>query len=150
MRYDFSDVDDKQSFATVPPGVYLCRVAEVREGHSRDGSERWSLRLEVATGDLAGRTAAWDSLTWSERGVVRVKRVLEALGFDVTGELEVEPASLKDLRARVQLVLEDWEDPVTGKRQERLTVPFLGWGPAVEDDSAPAEGSASAFAESPF
>ena len=57
MRYDFSTVEDKDSFVSVPEGMHICRVAEVRQGQSRDGSEPWSLRLEVAEGELAGRTA---------------------------------------------------------------------------------------------
>ena len=74
MHYDFSQVEDTQSFVSIPEGAYECRIAEVREGLSRDGSVRWSFRLEVLRGEYAGRTAGWDALTWSERGISRVKR----------------------------------------------------------------------------
>lgn len=129
MRFDFSTVDDRDSFVSVPEGEYLCRVAEVRPGSARDGSERWGFRLEVVEGPWAGRTAAWDSLTWSERGVFRVKRVLEAFGFPVSGEVEIESADLVGRRAHVQLEPEEWEDPVTGRRQLRMQVPYLGYRP---------------------
>jgi hypothetical protein len=40
------------------------------------------------------------------------------------------------LLARVQLDLEQWEDPLSGRTQIRLRVPYLGYsavdGPAVE------------------
>ena len=101
MRYDFSLVEDEDNLATIPEGVYLCRVAEVRDGRARDGSVQWGIRLEVAEGEYAGRTAAWDRLTWSERGVRRVKRVLAALGFDVDGPLEIAPEDLVGRAARV-------------------------------------------------
>jgi len=130
MRYDIGQVEDKDSFASVPEGIYECTVTEVRVTTSRDGSERWSLRLVVADGEYAGRTAAWDSITWSERWVVRVKRVLEALGFDVSGEVDLEASELKGLRARVQVLLEQYEDSVSGRRVEHMTVPFQGWGPS--------------------
>jgi len=129
MRFDFSRVDDVDSYVFVPEGEHDCRVADVREGTSRDGSVRWSFRLEVLDGEWAGRTAAWDSLTWSERGVYRVKKVLEALGLDVRGELEVEPQDLLNLQARVRVVPEEREDPVTGRRQVRMRVPYLGYAP---------------------
>ena len=129
MRCDFSKVEDMTSFVSVPAGTYPCKVVDARPGSARDGSERWSLRLEVLDGEYAGRTAAWDSLTWSERGVVRVNRVLAALGFDVTGELEIEPDDLMGLTAMIQVIPEEWEDPSTGRRQERMTVPYLGWEP---------------------
>jgi hypothetical protein len=129
MRFDFSSVDDVETYVFVPEGEHDCRIADVREGTSRDGSVRWSFRLEVLGGQYAGRTAAWDSLTWSERGVYRVKKVLEALGLDVKGELEIEPADLMNLQARVRVIPEEREDPVTGRRQVRMRVPYLGYAP---------------------
>ena len=139
MRFDFSSVDDIDSYVFVPEGEHACRVADVREGTSRDGSVRWSFRLEVLDGEWAGRTAAWDSLTWSERGVYRVKKVLEALGLDVRGELEIQPQDLLNLQARVRVVPEEREDPVTGRRQVRMRVPYLGYAPRSEESGAVAE-----------
>ena len=83
MQVDFSLVDDVESFISVPEGIYLCRIADVREGVTRDGSPRWGIRLEVAEGEYAGRTAAWDGLPWSERGLPRVKQVLSHCEADL-------------------------------------------------------------------
>lgn len=127
MRFDFSSVEDVESYVSVPEGVHAVRIAEVREGRSRDGSVRWTFRIEVLDGDYAGRTAAWDSLTWSERGVFRVKKVLEAFGLDVRGELEIDSKDLVNLQARAQVVPEEREDPMTGRRQVRMRVPYLGY-----------------------
>jgi hypothetical protein len=142
MHFDFSSVDDVESYISVPEGVHNCRIAEVREGRSRDGSVRWSFRLEVCDGDYAGRTAAWDSFTWSERGVYRVKKVLEALGLDVRGELEIDPVDLVNLQARVKVEPEEREDPVTGRRQVRMRVPYLGYAAVEEEGSLRASGDA--------
>lgn len=136
MRFDFSSVDDVDSYVFVPEGEHNCRIADVREGTSRDGSVRWSFRLEVLDGEWAGRTAAWDSLTWSERGVYRVKKVLEALGLDVKGELEIDPQDLLNLQARVRVIPEEREDPVTGRKQVRMRVPYLGYSPLREEAPA--------------
>ena len=132
MHFDFSTVEDDQSYTSVPEGTYVCRVAEVRVRESRDGSERWSLRLDVDEGDWAGRCAAWDSVTWSERGVHRVKSVLRALGFEVSGVVDVDPNDLVGVRTRVELVTERWENPVTGVREERRRVPYNGYA-SLED-----------------
>ena len=132
MRYDFSEVEDIESFVSIPEGEYLCRVAAIREGTARDGSARWSLRLEVVEGELAGRTAGWDSLTWSERAVLRVKHVLDAFGFETDGPLELTPDELLGLQAYVTFREEEREDPQTGRRQVRLSVPFIGYRSAEE------------------
>ncbi|MFM7280225.1 MAG: hypothetical protein ACKO32_00420 [Planctomycetia bacterium] len=129
MRFDFSSIPDLDSYITVPEGKHRCRIADVREGNSRDGSTRWNYRLEVVGGEFAGRTAAWDSLTWSERGIFRVKKVLEALGVDVRGVLEIEPADLISRQALVQIVPEEREDPASGRRTVRMRVPYLGYEP---------------------
>lgn len=137
MNIDFSAVDDVESFVSVPEGIYLCRVAEVREGLARDGSTRWALRLEVVDGQYAGRTAGWDGLTWSERGLRRVKHVLDRLGFNVSGRLEIGYQDLVGRVARVQFTVEEREDPITGVKQMRLRVPYLGYGHAEEAAKAP-------------
>jgi hypothetical protein len=127
MRFDFTSVDDVESYINVPEGLHNCRVAEVRDGRARDGSVRWSYRLEVIDGEWAGRTAAWDSLTWSERGIYRVKKVLAALGLDVKGVVEIETNDLVGMRARVRVEPEEREDPQSGRRQVRMRVPYLGY-----------------------
>jgi hypothetical protein len=129
MQFDFSQVQDIDSFISIPEGTYVCRVAEVREGVSRDGSARWNLRLQVAHGEYAGRTAGWDSLTWSDRGIRRVKRVLEALGLDVSGSVQIETSDLMGREVRAVFQSEEREDPLTGRRVLRLRVPYAGYAP---------------------
>jgi len=127
MKLDFSSIEDAESYVSIPEGTYVCRVAEVRENRTRDGSPKWGLRLEVAEGEYAGRTAAWDSLVFSERGLPRVKHVLARLGFDVSGLVEIHPTDLLGRLSRAQCLLEEFEDPLTGRRQRRLRVPYAGY-----------------------
>jgi hypothetical protein len=134
MHYDFSQVQDTQSFVSIPEGSYDCRIAEVREGLARDGSVRWSFRLEVLPGIYAGRTAGWDALTWSERGLPRVKRTLGIFGLDVRGEIDIEPGDLVGLAARVSFETEEREDANSGQRMLRLRVPYAGYA-ALEGEA---------------
>ena len=135
MNVDFSSIEDVESFLSIPEGSYLCRIAEVREALTRDGSPRWALRLEVADGDFAGRTAAWDGLVWSERGLPRVKSILAYLGFNVSGSLDVAPQDLVGRRIQAQFHTEEREDPLSGRRIVRLRVPYMGYAPADQDPS---------------
>jgi len=144
MKWDFTDVSDMEDFASLPQGWYTVKVEEVREGLTRDRDSRWGLRLVVSEGDFAGRIAAWDGLVWSERGSSRAKRLLGALGFEVDGSLEIEPHELLGRCADVELVVEEWENPVTGRRQRRNTVPYDGFAPegtAVELRAAQEQGA---------
>ena len=119
---------------SVPEGTYLCRIDEVREGTTRDGAPRWAFRLAVADGEHAGRTAAWDGFSWSERGVRRAKHVLSKLGFDTDGVLELEPDELLHRRVWAEIGLEESEDPVTGAKRVRPRVPFLGYERVEESE----------------
>ena len=47
MEIDFDAAEEVSDFVTVPEGAYLCRIAEGREGTTRTGDERWSLRLDL-------------------------------------------------------------------------------------------------------
>ena len=134
MRMDFTNVEDV-SYVSVPEGAYLCRIDDVREKNTRDGSPRWSFRLIVVEGEYAGRTAAWDSVSWTERGMGRCKHVLKKLGFDVSGVIEVESSDLVGRRARVQIEFEEHQDPNTDIRSVRPAVPFFGYEFAQEDES---------------
>ena len=60
-------------------------------------------------------------------GLPRVKQVLQRFGFDVSGTVELETSDLIDLKARAQCLLEEYEDKLTGRRQIRLRVPYLGY-----------------------
>jgi hypothetical protein len=127
LEVDFSGIEEIEDYLAVPPGRYLCRVAEVREGWTQAGDERWSLRLEVADGEFAGKTAAWDGVSWGERGRRRAKHVLSALGFDVGGRLTLDSRELVGRTAQVTILAEERTDPLTGTRQVRPRVPFQGY-----------------------
>jgi len=145
MQWDFTDVAETEDFASLPQAWYTVKIEEVREGRTRDGGSRWGLKLVVADGRYAGRVAAWDGLVWSERGSPRAKRLLEALGFEVTGSIELEPHELLGRQFDVELVLEEWENPMTGRRQRRNTVPYDGFlpeGRAAERESQASQGAA--------
>ena len=132
VEVDFSQVEDIEDLRAVPPGEYECRVAEVRESQSPGGHTRWGLRWEVASGEWQGRTACWDSLHWSDRGLPRAKYVLQVLGFEVDGPLAVEARELEGRAALVACAPEERDDPVTGIRRLSNRVPYAGYRPIPE------------------
>lgn len=137
MQIDLSRVENVEDLRSVPAGEYPCRIAEVRETRSAAGHLRWGLRWEVDQGEWQGRTACWDSLHFSERGLPRAKFVLQVLGFPVGGTLDLEPQALVDRRALVQVQPEEREDAVTGIRRLMNRVPFTGYAALPARAAAP-------------
>ncbi len=135
MQVDFSSIEDVESYISIPAGNYHSRVAEVRTSLTRDGSPRWAMRLEVVQGEFAGRTAAWDGLIWSERGLPRVKTVLECMGFDVSGPLNIDPADIVGRQVMAEYIAEEREDPDSGRTISRLRVPYVGYDPLEQEDT---------------
>ncbi len=114
MEFDFSGVEEGSSLVTIPEGVYVCRVDEVRERKNRDGTETWGIKLVVAEGHYSGRTAAWDNLVWDEFGASKIKMILRILGFDVSGKVNLEPKDLEGRLIKVKVKAQPYKDPVTG------------------------------------
>jgi hypothetical protein len=130
MQIDFTEIADVDDLRAVPPGEYLCQVQEVRESQSPAGHVRWGMRWEVVHGEWQGRTACWDSLHWSERGLPRVKFVLKTLGCLAEANKDLQPDELQGRRALVTVIHEERDDPVSGLRRLSNRVPFAGYAAA--------------------
>jgi hypothetical protein len=127
MKIDLSQIEEIEEFRSVPTGEYHCKAVEVRESDSPAGHVRWGIRWEIAHGEYQGRTACWDSLHWSERGLPRVKFVLQMLGLKAEGPLDLQTDDLVGREALVEVVPEEREDPVSGIRRLQNRVPFAGY-----------------------
>jgi len=127
MQIDFSEITDVEDLRAVPEGEYICQVAEVRESQSPAGHIRWGLRWEVIQGEWQGRTACWDSLHWSERGLPRVKFVLKTLGQLGDGKADIQPTELQGCKALVTVTHQERDDPTSGIRRLTNRVPFAGY-----------------------
>lgn len=144
MEIDFDRQDNRSDYVTVPEGTYLCRIAEVVPGTTRNGHPRWGVRLVVAEGEYVGRQAAWDGLVFSERGTPRVRRVLAALGLPTRGRVQVEPEDLVGRQCFVKLRPESYTDPLTQHVTRRNEVLYDGYTPC--DDPLPARATSDASA----
>jgi len=126
MEFDLNGGDQATDFITVPQGVYLCEISDVRVGKTRAGDPRWGIRLIVAEGEFVGRQAAWDGLVFSVRGRARIRRVLAALGLPNDGVVQISPDELRGRRAFVEVRPSEYtgSDGITIRRNE---VPYDGY-----------------------
>ena len=133
---DFDSQPTVSDYCAVPAGRYLVRIAEVRPGTTRNGDERWSLRLVVAEGEHVGSLAAWDSLVFSTRGHARVRSVFHALGLPTKGKVRMQPEDLQDRRVFAELRPSEFEQP-SGVRVRRNEVPYNGYSKAPDPEPEP-------------
>jgi hypothetical protein len=125
-RINFSKVDDAKSLP--PAGLYVCAVASVKEGETRDGDEMWRVRYKVIKGEQAGKVF-FDNLVFSEAAMPRVKLACKALGIDTTAEVELNSEDILGLICSVRLEPSEYVDK-RGKTKQTVSVPFDGYGPA--------------------
>lgn len=118
----------------VPPGTYLCQVAEVRVGTTTAGDERWSLRLVVAEGPHVGKHAAWDSLVFSTRARARARLVMKAFGVRFNRDNHVAPTDLEHRHALVEVRAAEYLNPL-GEQVRRNEVPYDGYRMAAMTDA---------------
>ena len=122
----------KADYTTVPRGRYVCRIADVRVGKTRNDDERWSWSLIVDNGsEYDGKLAAWDSIVWSSRGASRVNFVFKRLGLDAGGK--VEPSDLVGKRIMVDVRPSEYQN-AAGDTVRRNEVPWDGYYAVPEEE----------------
>lgn len=139
MDLDFDAIEKVTDFVSVPEGTYLCEIAEVQTGTTRNGDERWGLRLVVAEGEFCGRQAAWDSLVFSTRGQIRVRLVMEALGLPTKGKVQLKPENLVGCRAFISVRPSEYQHPDSGQVIRRNEVPYRGYRALQAGENGSAE-----------
>jgi len=85
---DFSEV---KGLEPIPPGNYLATIVKAEEGVSQKGNPKIDLQWKVVDeeGNFDGRIV-FDTLTFTEKALFRVKSTLRAVGFDkdFSGEID--------------------------------------------------------------
>ncbi len=123
---------ESQDFVTIAAGTYLCNISEIRERKTKNGDDLWALRLIVAEGEFTGRHAAWDNLVFSERGLSRVRRVLEALDLPHKGQVDLDIADIVNKYAFVRIRPVEFTHPHSGQTIKRNEVHYDGYAPVPE------------------
>lgn len=122
-------------YTSIPAGVYLVQVAEVRSGFTRGGDERWGLRLVVAEGEFTGRLAAWDGLVFNAKCQARLRHVFSAMGLPARGTVDVEPNDLVGRRVFVEIRPSEYTPP-GGETIRRNEVPYSGYRALADEGEA--------------
>jgi hypothetical protein len=110
IKIDFTDVEGQQTFEPIPSGKYLVEVTDYREGTASENAKNpgaptisWELTVQsTLNGDetvvgsdgkdlkVEGRKV-WENMTIVPASFWRLKALLAACGFDVSGEIDFEP-----------------------------------------------------------
>lgn len=97
VRLNLGTVDDssvEKGGDAIPLGEYVCEVVGAEEKHTQAGQPYFNFGLKVVEGEYTGRYLGFDKLFFSERAIKRAKYILTRLGFDTSGDLDIEAESL--------------------------------------------------------
>lgn len=102
LDFDGVKVD---GFEPIPENTYTVRIAEVKTGISKAGNKKVSLTLEITEGEFEGRKL-WETITFTEKAMWKVKQVLEAFTGEVWGQdgMSLRPQELVGYTARANVI----------------------------------------------
>lgn len=88
LRIDFTDVEGQTEFKPVPPSKQNVRITDWDQGETganskNPGSPKLTLELTIEDGEYSGRRI-WDTFTFSEKVLWKIKGLLTAIGEDVS------------------------------------------------------------------
>jgi len=100
----------------LPVGVYTATIVRAEVGVSKAGNEKIDLQWKVEGGPHDGRII-FDTLTFTEKALFRVKATLRGLGFPDNFRGEVKPGQLVGKAAKlvVDIQLGEGVDEATGE-----------------------------------
>lgn len=110
---DFSDVKED----LVPAGKYLAEMVACKAGKSKAGAAKLDVRWKILTGDYANRQIL-DNMSLHPNRLVQIKQQLLAMGFDVSGQLRINPTEMIGRTATIVVDIEKSknDDPETGEK----------------------------------
>ena len=150
-------VPDAGNFQVLPHGLYRARCTKSEEVQSNKG-EQFRFTMTVLTPPYQG-VDILDSVTFSEKGISRVKLVYGRMGFGTKGtqNVDLKASDLVGKEAIIEVYPEEGDpekiDPKTGRPYLRNVIPFAGYfkvdsglavGPFPEDAHAAAKPAAPA------
>lgn len=110
---DFSKV---QGIEPLPVGVYTATIVKAEAGTSKAGNDKIDLQWKVEGGKMDGRIV-FDTLTFTEKAMFRVKATLIALGFNKNFKGTVKPETMVGKTAKITVDIQPGNgvDPETGE-----------------------------------
>lgn len=126
---DLNQVDAWAVGGSLPPGTYVCRISEVKEGQSSGGHPQIELELTCEDGEQRGQTQR-DWITVTPNTLGKVRQVLEAANVQLpAGPFQLDSSMLAN--KLVEIVVREERDN-EGKPRNRVQ----GYKPATQAGSA--------------
>jgi len=123
----------------IPPGEYPARAVDSELGHNRKGTPYYAMRLEIASGEHAGRrlVARW---YLSGAAMPYTKRELAGLGLETFAQLE--RGDMPGGLLRVRVALRRGDDGAEFN-EVRAVLPTNGSAPHTQEANTPAPAPAA-------
>lgn len=125
--WDWDEYDEAKG-GMVPPGRYLCEVADVNEKTTRNGDLFWLVHWRIIDGEYLDQEFR-DAVYFHTKGArPRAKSFLLALALDLNGVRGMpHPDEVVGRRAMCDVFVEEYES--RGKTRKKNSIPYAGFGP---------------------
>lgn len=109
MKLDFTNVTG--GFGAIPAGVYEAVVdsCEVKQNKAKNGNYlEFVYKIQSSDPAVDGKKV-WDRTSLKPAGMWRTKQVLEALGFDTSGEVEFDPEDVVEIECQIEVTIREYD-----------------------------------------
>lgn len=119
VSFDFTGVE--AGGRMVPDGTYSVTIDEIGTEEGQSGYDYWAVRFKVTAGQYKG-SVLFDNLSHSPAALFKIKRLLEVLGVEAEGMVDIDPDELVGQELDVLVVNENFEGKDRPKVQEYMAL----------------------------
>lgn len=111
INLDFNSVPSREPLAE---GVYVFEIKSVEEKVSSAGNDMWLVRFD----EVESGTAVFDNYVLKSNCLWKLKELLDALGFETSANLDIDPQDLVGQVVKGKVIQEDYEGSPTNRMKK--------------------------------
>lgn len=109
ITLDFSNVKERTPLAE---GIYELEITDAVEKASKSSG---NMMLSVTFKELTTGTLIWENYSYIETALFKLKKLLDAIGIDVSSEVSLDPADLIGVTVKAKVIQDTYNDQITNR-----------------------------------
>ena len=109
ITLDFSSVKERTPLAE---GIYELEIKDAEEKASKSSG---NMMLAVTFKELTTGTLIWENYSYVEAALFKLKKLLDAIGIDASGEVSLDPTDLIGVTVKAKVIQDTYNDQITNR-----------------------------------